>query len=166
VRVQGAKPPAGVQGQSPWRLIASALGAGYSPIAPGTAGSFVAVLISWPFLLGPWWLLPLATLIVAIVGTWAIAQVPATATDDPSWIVIDEVAGQWLALLGLTHPTWPGFLAAFLLFRLFDITKPGPVGWADRHHGPIPIMADDLIAGAIAALVLLGARALWPALSL
>jgi phosphatidylglycerophosphatase A len=67
-------------------------------------------------------------------------------------VVIDEVAGQMVALLGATwRPSWAGLLIAFALFRLFDIAKPGPVGWADRRSGSLYVMADDLIAGGLAA---------------
>ena len=82
---------------------------------------------------------------------------------DPSEIVIDEVAGQWIALLPIAFGAanagvgvtalWPGWVAAFVLFRLFDIWKPGPVGWADRRHGPLGVMLDDVIAGVLAAIV-------------
>ena len=68
--------------------------------------------------------------------------------------MIDEVAGQWIAMLALRSMHWPGVLAAFALFRLFDITKPGPIGWADRQPGAFGIMADDVLAGAAAAIVL------------
>jgi phosphatidylglycerophosphatase A len=78
--------------------------------------------------------------------------------DDPGWVVIDEFAGQWIALLGVGTIAPLEIAAAFVLFRVFDILKPGPVGWADRRHGIFGIMADDIIAGALAALVLYGAR--------
>jgi phosphatidylglycerophosphatase A len=65
-------------------------------------------------------------------------------------------------MLPLPRPAWPGLLAAFLLFRLFDIFKPGPVGWADRRHGAVGVMADDVIAGAIAAVILSLVRLWWP----
>jgi phosphatidylglycerophosphatase A len=81
---------------------------------------------------------------------------------DPGWVVIDEFAGQWITLLALARPTVPGLIAAFLLFRLFDITKLGPVGWADRQHGAFGIMADDVIAGIIAAVLLGALRLLRP----
>ena len=80
----------------------------------------------------------------------------------PGWIVIDEVAGQMLALLAVPRASGPWLLAAFALFRLFDIAKPGPVGWADRHGGVAGIMADDLLAGAASGLVLLVASLAWP----
>ena len=65
-------------------------------------------------------------------------------------------------MLALSRPTIAGLITAFILFRLFDITKLGPVGWADRQHGAFGIMADDVIAGVIAAPLLLLAQALWP----
>jgi len=79
---------------------------------------------------------------------------------DPSEIVIDEVAGQWIALLPLA--IWPlpfdiaafYYLFGFVAFRLFDITKPGLIGWADRLIGPLGVMLDDVIAGVMAAVAM------------
>jgi phosphatidylglycerophosphatase A len=142
------------------RLIAGFFGCGRFPVTPGSAGSLAAVLLGWPLLLLPGWVLPLAVLLATFAGLWAIAA--SGIEEDPGWVVIDEVAGQWIALLGLAAPTPLGLLAAFLLFRLIDITKPGPVGWADRQHGPAGVMADDLIAGAIVAGSLWAVRSRWP----
>ncbi len=144
------------------RLIASFLGTGFAPRAPGTAGSLAALLVGALLLLLPSWVLPVGILAVIPAGIWATAR--AGGVDDPGWVVIDEVAGQWLALLPLARPTPLGLLAAFALFRLLDITKPGPIGWADRQHGAIGVMADDVIAGGIAALTLWAASWLWPGL--
>jgi phosphatidylglycerophosphatase A len=142
------------------RLIASGCGAGFLPVAPGTAGSFVALLIgAGLILLWPPALL-LAILAAVLGGAWAIAR--AGAGDDPGWVVIDEFAGQWIALLGLSGPGWIGLVCAFALFRALDVLKPGPVGWADRRHGWFGVMADDVIAGAIAAVLLWAARMIWP----
>jgi phosphatidylglycerophosphatase A len=138
------------------RLIASGAGAGYAPRAPGTAGSLLALLLGALLMLAPAAVLPLAALAATLGGVWAIRA--ARVDGDPGWVVIDEVAGQWIALLGLARPTWPGLLAAFLLFRLLDITKPGPIGWADRQGGAVGIMADDVIAGAAVAVILYAAR--------
>ncbi|MBS0561421.1 MAG: phosphatidylglycerophosphatase A [Proteobacteria bacterium] len=154
--------------------VASGLGSGYAPRAPGTAGSLLAVLTGAGLMLLPGgmspWALPLAVLAASLAGLWAIRTAgvgDGGAHEDPGWVVIDEVAGQWLALVGLSlaglaHPTPLGLLAAFLLFRLLDIVKPGPVGWADRQGGAAGIMADDLIAGALAAGVLWAAGSRWP----
>jgi phosphatidylglycerophosphatase A len=142
------------------RLVASGFGAGFCPVAPGTTGSFVALLLGVPLLLAPAWVLPTALALAVLLGLWAVRAVGVA--DDEGWIVIDEIAGQWLALLGLAHPTPAGLAAAFVLFRVFDITKPGPVGWADRRHGAAWIIADDLVAGALAGAVLWAVLAHWP----
>jgi phosphatidylglycerophosphatase A len=94
---------------------------------------------------------------------WAIGAAGAGAAD-PGWVVIDEIAGQWLTMLALPRPSLPGVIAAFLLFRLLDIAKPGPIGWADRRAGPLAVMGDDLIAGAIGAALLFAVRAAFPGL--
>jgi phosphatidylglycerophosphatase A len=106
-------------------------------------------------------LLPLAAALVTLVGLWAVHL--EHVTDDPGWVVIDEVAGQLLALYGLAHASLPGLVAAFLIFRLLDVVKPGPIGWADRQRGAAAIMADDVIAGAVAAGILWAIRSRWPA---
>lgn len=142
------------------RIIASGLGSGYAPRAPGTVASLLALLLGIPLLLAPSGVLALAAAVASLAGLWAIRD--AKVDGDPGWVVIDEVAGQWLALLGLARPTLLGLLAAFALFRLLDITKPGPIGWTDRQGGAAGIMADDLIAGAFAAGVLWAARTHWP----
>ena len=144
------------------RLIASGFGSGYAPKAPGTAGSLVAAVVGAALLwLSPWALLA-AALLASVGGIWAIRA--AKVGNDPGWVVIDEFAGQWIALLGLSSASPFGVALAFALFRLFDITKPGPVGWADRQHGPVAVMADDVIAGALAAALLLIAQIVRPGL--
>jgi phosphatidylglycerophosphatase A len=144
------------------RLIASGFGSGLAPKAPGTAGSLAAVLIGAALM----WLspaaLPLAVLLASLGGLWAVSA--ARVDGDPGWVVIDEFAGMWIAMLGLARPTAIGLIAAFLLFRLLDIVKPGPVGWADRQKGAAGIMADDIIAGAIAAGILWAVRSRFPGL--
>ena len=145
------------------RFIASFGGVGFWPVAPGTAGSVVAVGLGAALMQGPGWLLPTAAAAAALAGFVAIPRAVTERDADPGWVVIDEVAGQWVALLGLASPTWPGLLLAFLLFRVVDIWKPGPVGWADRQHGAFGIMVDDLVAGAITALLLVALRFAFPA---
>ena len=141
------------------RLIASAGGCGRFPFAPGTFTSLVALAIGVPLLLQPY-ALAAAILVAMIAGHWAIRSLQID--DDPSWVVIDEVAGQWVALLGLAQASLPGLFAAFVLFRLLDVVKPGPIGWADRQPGAAGIMADDIIAGAITAGILWALRQHWP----
>jgi phosphatidylglycerophosphatase A len=144
------------------RLLASGFGSGFVPGAPGTAGAVLGLILGIPLLLAPTGVLALAALMISILGLWAIRT--ADVDGDPGWVVIDEIAGQWIALLGLARPTLLGVAAAFALFRLFDIVKPGPVGWADRQGGAAGIMADDLIAGGIAAGILWAVGQQWPRL--
>lgn len=134
------------------RFIAAGFGTGYAPFAAGTVASAAAVVIGAALLTWSPYALACAALL-AIFGGYAAVR-NAEVAGDPGWVVIDEFAGQWVALLALPRATVPGLLAAFLLFRIFDITKLGPVGWADRRHGAFGIMADDVIAGIIAALLL------------
>ena len=110
----------------------------------------------------------LPLLLVGIVvgflkGWWATAQMTKGSDDhDPSEIVVDEVIGQWIALIPLSYAAgsmgisilnmWPGWIAAFILFRLFDITKPWIIGWADRRGDALGVMLDDVIAGVFAAI--------------
>jgi phosphatidylglycerophosphatase A len=114
-------------------------------------------------IIGGWTLLLNLTFFVFVSG-WIATQklTQAGAGEDPSWIVIDEVVGQWIALLPVSYGAgmmgadiwrlWPGVVAAFVLFRLFDITKPGLVGQADRMGTPLGVMLDDVIAGIFAAI--------------
>ena len=132
--------------------------------APGTWGSLAALPCALVlYLLGGPLLLLVLTIVVGTAGVWTIRhQIDASTDKDPAEIVIDEVAGQWVALLpvafGAWHAgaavtaLWPGWLAAFILFRLFDIWKPGPIGWADARGDALGVMLDDLIAGVFAGL--------------
>jgi len=143
---------------TPARLIAGGFGIGWAPMISGTLASAVATLVGIGLMLSSPYALWLAILAAVVGGVWAIRA--AGADDDPSWVVIDEFAGQWIAMLGLARVTVPGALAAFVLFRVLDITKLGPIGWADRRHDALGVMADDVIAGLIAALVLWAPRLL------
>ncbi len=109
-----------------------------------------------------WWLLgpPLAgiqfmlVITAAGLGIWAGGYLErTTASTDPSIVVIDEVAGMWLALLGCGPVLWQ-FAAGFIIFRLLDILKPGPIGWAQSLPRGGGIMADDLMAGGLTLAVL------------
>lgn len=155
------------------RALAIWFGVGLLKPAPGTWGSLVAVLLAllidrylgFPVLLA-------ATLAVTALGFWAVSvELRDTPTADPSEFVIDEVAGQWLALLFSSAAFWarghegflpyPAPIAAFLFFRLFDIWKPWLVGRADRRHDPAGVMLDDLWAGLFAGLATVGAAAAY-----
>jgi len=146
------------------RMIATFFGAGLLRPAPGTWGSLAALPALWALhVLGGFWLVAPATLAVFAIGLWATRVETAGKDDhDPSEIVIDEVAGQWIALWPVSLGAqmagadilalYPGWIAGFVLFRLFDILKPGPVGWADRRHDALGVMLDDVIAGLMAAI--------------
>jgi phosphatidylglycerophosphatase A len=144
-------------------VIASGAGAGYFPVAPGTAGSLVAAVGLWliPFSRVGFWA---ALAVVVVVGIWASRRVEAVlGRKDPGVIVIDEVAGMMVAVLFL--PRTPGvLLCAFLLFRLFDIWKPFPARESQALRGGIGVVVDDLIAGVYALVLIMGARMLfgWP----
>ena len=145
------------------RIIATAFGAGYSPIASGTAGSAVALVILW---LVPFSQLGIILFFVAVtvIGTWAADVVEAAGSDkDPGIIVIDEVAGMTLSVLVLPL-TVPVLLVGFVLFRIFDVVKPFPAGRLQSLKGGVGVMIDDLFAGLYALVVLLVLRALtgWP----
>jgi phosphatidylglycerophosphatase A len=142
------------------RFIAAGFGTGFTPVAAGTVASAAAALTGAGLLhLSPL-ALPVAALLATVGGMVAVMR--AGVEGDPGWVVIDEFAGQWICLMALARPTLAGVVAAFVLFRLFDVTKLGPVGWADRQHGAFGIMADDVIAGIIAAAVLVLVRLLRP----
>lgn len=138
--------------------IASGFGSGFSPVASGTVGSAVALI--------PWFALRelnLASYLLALaaafaLGVWASGIViRRLGVEDPGVVVWDEFVGQWIALLPLVVAPrgWPWIGAAFVLFRVFDVWKPWPASWADRHvKGGFGAMLDDAFAGAYAALVL------------
>src|SRR3984957_15310686 len=130
---------------SPMHWIASGGGIGRFPFAPGTAASLAAVLVGALALWLDHRLLTLLAIATCVIGTWAVHE--TNEQGDPGWIVIEGVAGQWIAMLGLGRVSLYGLLAAFVLFRFFDITKLGPVGWADRKDGAIGVMADDVVGG-------------------
>ena len=134
-------------------------GVGFLRPAPGTWGSVVVLPVAWA---GPGAAALLAVLLLA-VGLWALRRLPE-AEADPGWVVIDEFAGQWITLLGMEQMNWQNLLAAFILFRLFDICKPRPIAWADQRKDALGVMADDMIAGTMAALALAIIFWQWPAL--
>ena len=136
-------------------FIATGAGSGYLPKAPGTWGTLVGLLLWWP-LAGLSLTAYLATVAVLFIVGVASAGAAEKILDrgDPGVVVNDEIVGVLIALAAVPlHPA--AALAGFALFRLFDIAKPFPVGWVDRHlHGGLGIMLDDVAAGLYALLVL------------
>ena len=152
----------------PLTLVVTWFGSGLSPKAPGTMGSLAALPfaagIAW--VSGPAWAslaLLTASVGVFIVGTVASQRyIHLTGIQDPGLIVIDEVVGMWLTMA--VAPFSPlAYLVGFALFRLFDITKPFPVGWADRRvGGGFGVMLDDVLAATWAAMLLFLAHVYLP----
>ena len=132
--------------------------------APGTWGSLAALPLAWVlYQIGGAVLFAAMIIVAYVIGIKATALYTAGKADhDPSEVVIDEVVGQWIALLPVVFGAtmmgaeitrlWPGWIAAFVLFRLFDIWKPGPVGTADKRGDATGVMLDDVIAGVFAAI--------------
>jgi phosphatidylglycerophosphatase A len=161
--------PTGRTGPTDYLALAIATcGVGYFPIAPGTWGSAVGVgiylvLRTVALDLGqlPFLLLELITiLIITFAGIWAASKTERLSDrKDPGKVVVDEVAGQLIALLPITFVSslsWKSLvIVSFLLFRCFDIVKPYPARRLEGLHGGLGIMCDDLIAGLYAALVIL-----------
>ncbi|WP_368343842.1 phosphatidylglycerophosphatase A [Pelagovum sp. HNIBRBA483] len=158
------------------KLIATVCYTGYLRPAPGTWGSLAALPLAWLiYEAGGYWLLIVLGVVVFFAGVKATEHMAAETGDhDPSCVVVDEVVGQWVALLPVVigasnaqveiTALWPGWVAAFILFRLFDIWKPGPIGWADRKETAVGVMLDDVFAGIFASIgvvVLAGVAHLW-----
>ena len=154
---------------APWNasdylaLSIATFGVGYLPLIPGTFGSLVSVgifLLFTLFLTGTALFAVVLLFILAVTfsGIWAASRTEELAgRKDPGKVVVDEVAGQMLALLPLTvfalQPLTRGVIVSFILFRLFDIFKPYPAGRFERLKGGYGIMCDDLVAGGYAAVI-------------
>jgi phosphatidylglycerophosphatase A len=147
---------------TPALLVASVGGIGYVPFAPGTFGA-AAGLVLWMVLPGAPLVQMLTIVIVFLAGAWSgsVAERHFGRTD-PGQVVIDEVVGMLITLF-MNPVGWRGALAAFLLFRLFDVIKPFPANRLERLPGGIGVMADDAMAGAYANLALraLAAIRIW-----
>ncbi|MEH6522685.1 phosphatidylglycerophosphatase A family protein [Sulfitobacter sp.] len=158
------------------RMIATLFGVGYLRPAPGTWGSLVSLPWAWLLhVIGGLPLLVLGIIIAFFKGWWATAKMTSGSDDhDPSEIVVDELVGQWIAVLPLSIASWrmgiditvmwPGWIAAFALFRLFDIWKPWIIGWADRRGDALGVMLDDVFAGIFAAIGVVVLAGLYHAL--
>lgn len=144
-------------------LAIATFGVGYLPLIPGTFGSLVGVGLFLLFMqvTSPAWLFLLVLvfiLIITFAGIWAAFRTEALeGRKDPGKVVVDEVAGQMIALLPLTLMSFQSLTRAviisFILFRSFDIVKPYPAGRLEHLRGGFGIMCDDLVAGAYAAVI-------------
>lgn len=139
-------------------LIATWFGCGCAPAARGTWGSLAALAMAFAaarWLNWPAWAFGAAGALLVIPGVYAAGEFERRlGREDPPQVVVDEVAGQWIAIAGAASLNWQSWLAAFVLFRFFDIVKPPPVRQAELLPGGLGIMADDVAAGLCAALVL------------
>ena len=137
-------------------VVATAFGAGYSPIAPGTAGSLIGLALFWPLHLAPPWAQVAVTVAVYFAGVAASSRLARNlGRKDPGLAVVDEVVGMWVSLLFLPFTPMTA-LAAFLLFRVMDVFKPWPARQFESLPGGWGIMTDDVMAGIYANLVLYG----------
>ena len=145
----------------PSHFFAFGFGSGLAPKAPGTFGTLAAIPIYWLIadLALPLYLLWLVVTF-ALGVYWCHRSSVALGVHDHSGIVWDEMVGYWLTML-LAPAGWVWMLAGFVLFRLFDIAKPWPIGWVDRRvHGGLGIMFDDILA-ALYALAIMQLLAWW-----
>ena len=144
--------------------IATIFGIGYLRPAPGTWGSLFAIILAILIveIFGVIGFI-FALLSISIFGWWATSiYLKQIKTKDPSEVVIDELVGQWIAVLPIAilafyfklepFDLWPGWISSFLFFRIFDILKPSLIGWADKKNGALGVMLDDIFAGIAAAI--------------
>ena len=145
-------------------VIATGFGSGYSPIAPGTAGSLVGLVFVWPLMQLSSSLQVATVILVSLVGVAAATHVARrVGIEDPGIVVVDEVVGMWATLLFLPLSPWTAGIG-FLLFRVMDIVKPYPARQLESLPGGWGIVADDLMAGIYANLCLRGLLLAWGAL--
>ncbi len=141
---------------NPWHLLATGFGSGLAPIVPGTVGTLAAIPLYWVLAQLPFLLYLLAIVIAAIIGV-IICQ--KTSDDmkvhDHGSIVWDEFVGFWITMAIAPTISWQWILAGFILFRFFDMLKPWPISWLDKHvSGGFGIMIDDIVAGFMAMISL------------
>jgi phosphatidylglycerophosphatase A len=139
-------------------LIATWFGCGFAPIAPGTVASAAALILAYAAhkAAGATSIhFAIAALLLVLPGIWAAERVAAAAgRKDPGLVVVDEVIGQWITLVGATLISWKSLTLAFVLFRILDVWKPAPARKLESLPGGPGIIADDVMAGIYGALVL------------
>lgn len=139
----------------PVLFLAFGFGSGLAKKAPGTFGTLAGIPVYWVLSPAPFWLYSLLTVLVTVAGIW-ICQVASEKLGEHDFggIVWDEIAGL-LITLWFVPPSWLALFWGFVLFRVFDIVKPWPISWLDRHvHGGLGIMLDDVAAGVFAGVLL------------
>jgi phosphatidylglycerophosphatase A len=139
-----------------WRhCLAFGFGSGLAKYAPGTFGTLVAIPLYLAISALPAWLYAVTVVAAFALGVWICDTVSRDlGVHDHGGIVFDEFVGFWITMF-LVPPSAPAVLAGFVLFRLFDIWKPGPIRWCDRNvQGGFGIMVDDVAAGVVACAAL------------
>ncbi|UTV27119.1 phosphatidylglycerophosphatase A [Photobacterium atrarenae] len=153
-----ANPKEKINLKNPWHLLATGFGSGLSPVIPGTMGTLAAV---------PFYLLlaelPFSVYLVLVLSAALLGITICQKTSDDMGvhdhgsIVWDEFVGFWITMAVAPVVSWQWLLAGFVLFRFFDMVKPWPISWLDKHvHGGFGIMADDILAGVMAMISLWG----------
>jgi len=135
------------------RVLASGLGTGFSPWAPGTVGSLLAAVIYWIVDVRTWWIYPIVLALGFLLGVYVSGKAEALWGHDAGRIVIDEVVGMWVAMAFLPKAFWL-LVIGFFLFRVLDIWKPFPVRRSQKLPGGWGVMTDDLLAGCYANILL------------
>ena len=142
--------------------IATGFYAGYVPVAPGSAGSLLSLALAWLLVRHcglPPWALSVAAVAFTPIAIWSATVASAALGErDPSRIVIDEFVGQWIALAPIAGASWAQWIAAFVLFRAFDIAKPFGIRRVEALPGGRGVVADDAVAGACAMIGVLLVR--------
>lgn len=138
------------------RFLATAGGAGYAPVAPGTFGTAVAVPLVWLLAGLSAWAFAGVALVVTAVGIWAAARADTSwGTHDSQRVVVDEVAGYMVTMLLVDRNDWTMLALGFVLFRALDIIKPPPVRWLDENlPGGFGVVLDDVAAGVLGCAIL------------
>lgn len=141
--------------RNPWYFIAFGFGSGLLPVMPGTYGTIVAVPLYLFLTSLGWTWYAVVTIVFTAFSMWLSGWVcDDLKVHDYPGVNIDEIVG-YLVTMFLVPVGWMWMLAGFALFRLFDIWKPWPIGWVDKHvHGGFGIIFDDILAGALSWLVL------------
>jgi phosphatidylglycerophosphatase A len=141
--------------KDPILLLAFGFGSGLSKKMPGTFGTLAAIPLYLLLIQSPYWIYLIATLISIVAGIFICDKAAQKLqVHDYGGIVWDEIAGFLITMCWIPF-SWQSLLAGFVLFRLFDIVKPWPISWLDRHiEGGLGIMLDDVLAGVLAALLL------------
>ena len=153
-----ANPKDKINLKNPWHFLATGFGSGLSPIVPGTMGTVAAIPLYLLMAQLPFTVYLLITLVAALIG---ITICQKTSDDmgvhDHGSIVWDEFVGFWITMAIAPVVSWQWVLAGFVLFRFFDMVKPWPISWLDKHvHGGLGIMVDDILAGFMAMIALWG----------